>query len=78
MPGDALDTTLYHPFDKGQLALALDAAQRAISGWPPNACTAGGLLAAVEHYVERVPRRNKPPLLQWLLSDDARNAALAA
>ena len=67
----------YHAFgeDGGELATALAAAAQHVSStWPPSARTAGGLCAAVARYAGRM-QQPQPPLLTWLLSNEAREAA---
>ena len=72
----------YHAFgaEDGLLAPALEAAvQHVMSVWPHHLRTAGGLIAAVNYYAARSRQQlQQPPLLAWLLSQDALDAALAA
>ena len=73
------DAMHYHVFgaEQGQLAPALEAAvQHVTSAWPANARTAGALCAAVARYAFRERKgQRQPPLLTWILSQDAREAA---
>jgi poly(ADP-ribose) glycohydrolase len=68
----------YHVYGEGHGALAPaleEAAQHVASSWPAGARTAGGLCAAVKRYAGR-HGQPQPPLLTWLLSQDALEAAL--
>ena len=74
------DALHYHVFgaETGRLAPALEAAvQHVTSAWPANARTAGALCAAVARYAAReCEGQPQPPLLTWILSQDALDAAL--
>ena len=73
------DALHYHVFgaEQGLMAPALEAAvQHVTSTWPPKARTAGALCAAVARYAFRkCEGQRQPPLLTWILSHDAREAA---